>query len=154
MYKKLILALLVFLIVLGGGYVWYSKHYKKTQLVKESAVVTKIDLEKAEGIHRIPAGFPQGLPLETQVVTDSSTIVYPSNNVTASVYTYSSKKSPKEVIESYKSFMNKEKYIISETLNDKGVSFINGTKDMDKLSVVVSSLHDVTLVQVSYADKN
>ena len=151
--KTLLSILLLIIIIAGGVYLWKMRVPSAPQISKDNVEVTKTDLTTAVGNDRVPVGFPLGFPIETENVTESYTQDYVERGVTLYGFTYTSIKTPADVLASYKAYLEKNEATIEEEKLDPKASYLKATLVGGELLVTASAQGEGTTVQVVYTDK-
>ena len=157
---KTISAIIIILLVLGAGFLLFLK-YRTSSLNQENsptsggtngepATVVVKNTPMVNGIISVPVGFPQGIPLESGSLIESSTTQYPGENVQQLSISYRSSKTIAQKYTEYKDYMNQAGYSLTEGNKSAPVRAIFGTKENTNLSVAISSSEGKTLVQLSY----
>src|SRR3989344_3423002 len=171
---KTISAFVIILLILGAGFLLFLK-YRTSSLNQEnlpatnpstsfdnaqdkslgasdqSAIVVVKNTPMVNGIISVPVGFPQGIPLESGSLIESSTTQYPGENVQQLSISYRSSKTIAQKYTEYKNYMERAGYQIREnTPTSSGTRAVFGTKEDANLSVVVSRAEGKTLIQLSY----
>ena len=157
---KTISAVIIILLVLGAGFLLFLK-YRTSSLNQENsptsggtngepATVVVKNTPMVNGIISVPVGFPQGIPLESGSLIESSTTQYPGENVQQLSISYRSSKTIAQKYTEYKDYMNQAGYSLTEGNKSAPVRAIFGTKENTNLSVAISSSEGKTLVQLSY----
>lgn len=153
--KSIFVALLVVAVIVLGVYLW-KKGGGQGEVSRENVEVSKIDLSVAQGQDRVPGGFPAGLPLETENVSESYTQDYVDRGVVLYGFTYKTEKTATEVLASYKLYIEDNQYVIQsadERLDNARPSFIQARSGDDELLVTVNPNNGETTVQVVYTQK-
>ena len=161
---KTISAIIIILLVLGAGFLLFLK-YRTSSLNQEnsptsggtngeSAIVVVKNTPMVNGIISVPVGFPQGIPLESGSLIESSTTQYPGENVQQLSISYRSSKTIAQKYTEYKDYMNQAGYSLTEGNKSAPVRAIFGTKENTNLSVAISSSEGKTLIQLSYLLKS
>jgi len=161
---KTISAVIIILLVLGAGFLLFLK-YRTSSLNQENsptsggtngepATVVVKNTPMVNGIISVPVGFPQGIPLESGSLIESSTTQYPGENVQQLSISYRSSKTIAQKYTEYKDYMNQAGYSLTEGNKSAPVRAIFGTKENTNLSVAISSSEGKTLIQLSYLLKS
>ena len=161
---KTISAIIIILLVLGAGFLLFLK-YRTSSLNQENsptsggtngepATVVVKNTPMVNGIISVPVGFPQGIPLESGSLIESSTTQYPGENVQQLSISYRSSKTIAQKYTEYKDYMNQAGYSLTEGNKSAPVRAIFGTKENTNLSVAISSSKGKTLIQLSYLLKS
>lgn len=119
-------------------------------ITHDNVAVQKIDLTKATGNARIPAGLPQDIPLDTATLTESYTMDYKDMGVTQSSVSYTSTKSLADLYKTYTDYLTKNKYSIKGGASTNTVKSLYGFTEKADLSIVLSTQNKQSLVQISY----
>ncbi|MEK7194411.1 MAG: hypothetical protein AAB660_01845 [Patescibacteria group bacterium] len=159
--KNLLLGLVVVVVVALG--LWFGiREIKKANLetIPEGAVtaekkntveVTKTDITKTGS--KLPQGFPSDIPVETVTAGESYKAQYSDIGMTQYTVSYTSKKSKDEIWTIYNDYMNGAGYAVDKVSSSKSLGQISGTKQNDIFSAIVSSYNGISLVQLSYQDR-
>lgn len=156
---KTISAIVIILLVLGAGYVWFGKYNtprEVNQQVSDSRdsqkpmIVTVKNTPMVNGTFSVPAGFPQDIPLESGSLVESATTQYPAENAQQLSASYQSSKTVAQKYSEYRNYMERVGYQITENTANSSTRAIFGTKVNTNLSVAISSSEGKTLVQLSY----
>lgn len=115
-----------------------SKPAPKERVVKQEAAATL-------------AAFPQGFPVEEAAQTSDSFKYVPANSTEQqSTVEYVSLKSLAENGKSFKDFMDKNGYKISNKVEQDNLLFYYGSKDSNDLSVKIQSAEGKVTVSASF----
>lgn len=150
-YKNSVVLLIVILIVIAGGIVWYSKF--KNRITKDNVVVTQVQSGDVSGIEDIISKFPSDMPIDKERVSQSSTANYVDHGDVLSSITYISAEDQGVLYEKYQKFMIDKGFVIDSKNSLKESGFIRGTKDDNTLSVTIGTSGAVRVVQLSYVDR-
>ena len=98
---------------------------------------------------KLPAGFPTTIPVEPTNITESFSAFYQTHNTTQYTVGYTSSESVATKWDQYSAYMTQAGYTFLKdgTSNSRGT--LLGTKDKDKLSIVITTKDNKTLVQIT-----
>lgn len=154
------LALLLVVVLIGAG-LWYiiakvprspeSTQTVKTPTGKYEVLVTKTSAGQ-NSASTLPAGFPDGIPVERGNITESYKSVYSGKGVTQYTVSYSSHQTREALWDMYSKYMKGVGYGIEDT-SSRSSGLISGTLANDTLTAVISVHSGMTLVQLSLLDR-
>lgn len=126
----------------------------KTERVGDT-VYKRVNLQKADS--KLPEGLPERLPVETAMAQESYSSHRDGREAALISYAYLSTKTPKQVYDEYHSYMVSNQYgITSQSVGSEvdDVLTIEGTKDGNDLSVVITNVGGAARVQISYLKRS
>jgi len=155
---KMIFVILAIFIIIVAGYVLFAKD--KNFIIKtgsendkeNNVQVKQVDLNTANIKNVLPENFPPNIPIETEGIFESYSVVYKTQGVTQYTVSYISTKTKNLKWDEYSLFMTKENYKYQDTTNKKD-GILSGSKDNGLLSVIISERDNKTVVQLSFVVK-
>ncbi len=104
----------------------------------ENVQLQNVDVQNKTGLEKLPAGFPQNIPVELASIISSETLSYPDRKATLYNVAYFSSKQQEELFVTYGNFLKKEGYKITRT--DKSIAnmMYEATKDKTDISVTIA----------------
>lgn len=165
---KTIYSLIIILLILGAGYLFFSQYdaYKQPipteapgDAMDETESVIVMNTPLVNGVLTIPKDFPQDIPVESESILESATTRYPGQNALLLSLSYESSQTIAQKYAEYKNYMQLAGYEITEEDINVLAKGIFGVKEDIKLSVVVSASGNETLetletlVEIGYLKK-
>lgn len=152
---RVILPILIMLILLAAGYVWYSSRGGSGELERveetpaEGVEVEHIDLNTAEG-DKLPQGLPAGIPVEEEGLKESYKADYTQHGVTQYTVSYESAASVGAKWDEYNAYLASTGYELDTTTSNRATGVIRGTAGASELIVVITSRSNGSYVQLNY----
>lgn len=158
--KKGIIFLLIAAIVLAVFFILsgdkVEEEVSDSQVTtKENVVVTKTNLAAAQAVGKLPAGFPDGVPVDTSDVYESYSMSYPERGMVLYSVGFNSDLTVDDNYTSYLKYMNDAGYSFADNgrVNSGARASLYGTKDSKDLSVVITSQGNKTTIHLNYLDR-
>ncbi len=108
------------------------------------------DPNSLEGNDKLPAGFPEDIPVDTSEIEESYFAEYKERGITQYAVSYWSNESVSEVFSKYELFVASGNYVVESSEDLLGGKDIYAIRDGDDLSVKISTTNGRTFVQISY----
>lgn len=132
---------------------YFSKVVGEKKYTKDNVSVVKTDLSVAKGSDRLPLGFPEGLYVELDGITDSFVMDYPDKGVKITSVIFTTSKTTKELMQLYTDYLLNEKYAVQGGQNDEKLIDLSGEKEKAKISFVINLQGEKPSVQISYLER-
>lgn len=124
------------------------------EMPPEKVSVQRFDSGPDRGTSEVPAGLPQGLPIEDSAeILESYSAVYEERGVIQHSLSYVSQNSTEDIFESFLNFVEDGGYEISYDGRDSGSLVISADKDNNNLFFSVSIREGRVFVQISYLER-
>lgn len=121
----------------------------------DKTIVYKGNLAAAAGKDRLPQGFPQNIPVETDSLQESIKTEFPDKKLTQYSVTYTSSKTIDDMRATYESFFKNENYVIKPQISDTPQVQIHTSKDGNDISVIIENTDTgSTRVFLVYIDRS
>lgn len=104
----------------------------------ENVQLQSVDVGNKTGVEKLPAGFPQSIPVELGSINSSETLSYPDRKVTVYNVSYFSSKQQEELFVTYGNFLKKEGYKITRTDKSAAHMLYEATKDKTDVSITIT----------------
>lgn len=159
---KIISSILIVLVaVLGGWYLLANDergelpNNEEVSSIADTKEITVVNTNLTETGSKLPAGFPESIPVEIANILESYRVVYNERGVTQYTVSYTSVKSRDSLWDAYNSYMKGNGFTVDTSISTKSGGQISGTNTAgDTLFVVLSVRSGSTLVQISLLDRN
>ena len=157
--KKSLLILVILLLLIGAAYMLTAGDFsflskKSVKNDKTGVEVKYVQLDQAKtDAEKLPQGFPEGIPVEAAVVTESYAAKYQDPPATQYTVTFRTSKSVEAKYKEYVDYLTAEGYQISEGDKNAPVKTLQATKANDDFLAVISKLGSSTQVQVGFLDR-
>jgi hypothetical protein len=110
---------------------------------KEKTIVSVSEVSKLSGTEKLPAGFPQGVPVELESIEESMKTEFPDRGIMQYTVTYSSNASSTDIQKQYETFFDTESYVKKPLANEVATLVqLRASKDNDDFSVVIEPVAD------------
>ena len=124
------------------------------QYTKNNVDVKKVDLNLAKTLaEKLPAGFPNSIPVEIENIVDGYTMNYKDEGVMLHSIRYESEETVSKKFSEYLNFMVKSGFSISKDGQDEKNGVLIGDKDNDNLTILIGVQAGKTSVLISYLNR-
>lgn len=110
--------------------------------------------DKNSATERLPAGFPQDIPVDTDTLTESTQADYTEYSITQYTVGYTSSQSQGALWADYQAFMLQNGYEIDIENTDDTYGVMRGILGPDELNVLIMRRGNGSHITINYLDRN
>lgn len=156
----LVLFFCILLVITGTMYIYSIKTpvfeiENEFKVEKEKTIVSMVDVKNMSGKGKLPAGFPDTVPVQIETISEATKTEFPDRGITQYTVIYTSNASSSDIQKQYETFFGNESYEVKPSPKQiKDIIQLEAGKDTSDISVIVEpSASSTSKVYVIFLDR-